>query len=61
MYICMAMAKSSRLFRNWKKDLNSSKVMPCKEIYCNSNKNNSLLFYFILMEHKACEMQHKIL
>ncbi len=28
LYICMAMAKSSRLLRNWKKDLNSSKVMP---------------------------------
>lgn len=28
LYICMAIAKSSRLLRNWKKDLNSSKVMP---------------------------------
>lgn len=30
LYICMAMAKSSRLLRNWKKDLNSSKVIPWK-------------------------------
>lgn len=28
LYICMAMVKSSKLFRNWKKDLNSSKVIP---------------------------------
>lgn len=31
LYICMAMAKSSRLLRNWKKDRNSSKTIPCKE------------------------------
>lgn len=31
LYICMAILKSSKLFRNWKKDLNSSNVIPCKE------------------------------
>lgn len=28
LYILRAIAKSSKLFRNWKNDLNSSNVMP---------------------------------
>lgn len=55
LYICMAMAKSSRLLRNWKKDLNSSKVMPWswkKRAKRHRGKIN-LLIWDILTERAA--------
>lgn len=39
LYICMAIAKSSKLLRNWKKDLNSSNVMPCSKKTRVKNRN----------------------
>lgn len=58
LYICMAMAKSSRLLRNWKKDLNSSKVIPwnvkkhaCQVIKLQKNEMNTLKLQISLI-HK---------
>ncbi len=59
LYICMAMAKSSRLLRNWKKDLNSSKVMPWswkKRAKRHRGKRN-LLIWDIQPNRQSC---HKL-
>ena len=57
LYISMAMVKSSRLLRNWKKDLNSSKVIPCKD----NNSSQIKRLYLKNIKLVKCNMRnHKV-